>query len=139
MWLSLTKPDVFDPSAAHRFPAILDPGFNESFLASPQHLRDWCHVNEVELPEADSVVVRVYEKAVTPRDANLWLYRNVPFSHDEVLGDAPFQIEIDAGILVSPEAKKPRLPLLGLRAIESSKMRVVIDGAQQLVSINSSE
>ena len=82
---------------------------------------------------------QLYEKLVTPRDANLWLYRNVAYSRDDLLDDPPLKIEIDAGILVSPEDARPRLPLLGLRAIESAKLRVTIDGDKQLVSIETSD
>ena len=71
VWVSITRPYVFDPSEAPRFPAVLDTGFNESFLIAPRHLREWALLEEFDLPPADSNEVRVYAERVLPRDANL--------------------------------------------------------------------
>jgi hypothetical protein len=126
------------PTDAPRFPAILDTGFNESFLIHRSHLIDWAGVQEQNLPVADDRKVRVYEQAVVPRDASLWLYYNLAFTQSDVSTEPPVQIEVDAGILISAAANKPRLPLIGMRAIESAGLEVVIDGRRQTVCIGRS-
>ncbi len=139
VWLTLTTPDQFElPSVSLRFPAVLDPAFNESFIITQAQLRAWAEIEANELPAAEVPNVRVYDHIVTPRYANLWLHRNVPYERDELLDD-PHPLEIDAGVIISPEDQRPRLPLLGLRAIEASRLRVIIDGDNQLVSIDSIE
>jgi len=135
VWLSLTKPDVLTATASLRFPAVLDTGLNESFVISRGQLIDWASVREDDLPLADDRRIRVYEDAVFPRDANLWMYQNLPFTNAEVSDAPPLLIEIDAGILISGDLKKPRLPLIGMRAIESAGLYVTVDGSRQSVSI----
>jgi len=139
VWVTFTKPDQLElPLAPLRFPAVLDPVFNESFLLTRRQLRAWARMEEKDLPAADVPNLRVYDRIVSPRCANLWLHRNEPYERDDLFDD-PYPLEIDAGVIISPDEQRPRLPLLGLRAIESSSLRVTIDGATQLVSIDSVE
>jgi hypothetical protein len=135
LWLSVTTPEVENPGSEHRFPAVLDTGLNESLVINRSHLEEWAGLQERDLPLADDARIRVYNRVVYPRDVGLWLYQNLPFTNSEVSGTPPLPMEVDAGILISPERNKPRLPVLGMRAIETSRLVVTIDGGRQSVAI----
>ncbi|HET6883199.1 MAG TPA: hypothetical protein VFI31_23720 [Pirellulales bacterium] len=136
LWVSLSSPGQTQlTSSLPRFPAILDIGLNESFAISREHFNRWSGLIEDELDPLEQVLM--YDRRVVAREADLWIYRNVPFARDDLLEAEPFHVEIDAGILISPVANKPRLPLLGLRAFESAGLQLLLDGVRQLVSIRS--
>ena len=66
------------------------------------------------------------------RAANVWLHPNLPKSHGLADGAEPYCVRLFPGIGVSPPGvTRPRLPLLGLRALFLAKLRPAIDWRQK--------
>jgi hypothetical protein len=67
------------------------------------------------------------------RTAELVLHRNVPTT--KTIGGDHYDLSIPQGIVVHPKTTAyPRMPILGLRALVNSRLRVVIDGRKLVVS-----
>ncbi len=138
LWVSVSRPGLTElPPSYPCFPTVLDIGLNESFVITKEQLAEWVGLEAEDFDPLHEL--RLYGNRVRARDADLWIHRNLPFSREQLLDVPPFHVEIDAGILVSPLPNRPRLPLLGLRAIESARLQLLVDGARQLVSIRSSD
>lgn len=108
------------------FPAILDTGHGHNFTITEELLRRWAGAELERLGEMD-----VNRKRVVQYDASLSLHRNVP-KKTELRGES-YPLETPAGISVVPEG--PRLPLLGLRVFVANKLKLVIDGKNQHVTV----
>jgi hypothetical protein len=66
---------------------------------------------------------------------NIWLHSNER-GEMAVSGNEPIFLEVLNGIAVYPDgAEYPRLPLLGLRAILSNRLHLVIDGERTSVTL----
>jgi hypothetical protein len=99
-----------------RFPAVLDTGFNNTFLLREEHLQDWAGLRREHLAPAGEMTAR--GKKVPVFRAHVWLHPNVPGTREELPGGRPFCIELDPGLAVCPRGMtEPRLPLLGMRAL----------------------
>lgn len=125
VWVSITLPEIqeFSPNAL-RIPAILDIGFNDTFLIREDHFCNWAKLS----PTAFAVVdfLSVYGKRAPLIDADLWLHRNVPGTRDQFLAKTPFRLEISSGIAVSNDLQ-PRLPLLGMLALRQARLQLQVD------------
>jgi hypothetical protein len=67
--------------------------------------------------------------------AHVWIHRNRPGTNQ--LQPRPYKLEATEGIAVYPDGMNgaPRLPLLGLRSIVASKLRLTINGKDREVSL----
>jgi hypothetical protein len=137
VWVSLSEiglPQLHPETP--RMPAVLDTGCTHSFVIREQHLRDWAGIHPQYFPRLKST--RVYGAAAPQLAANLWLHANRP-GHSEVdASRPPFRLETQPGIAVVPEsvgAGRPRLPLIGLRALRWNRLLLTIDGDRRLVSL----
>jgi len=135
LWVSVTPAPVMNlPSDAKRFPAVFDVGFNDNFLLQENHLRDWAGVDPGSLVATDRL--KVYGISVPVREANVWIHANVAGFRDR-LQSSSFCLELNRGIAVCPDAVgHPRLPLLGLRALERSRVQVMLDTEQRTLSVH---
>src|SRR5436190_10870372 len=92
---------------------------------------------QVFVPEtlADLGSILVNRDEVPLKSTHLWLHRNRPGTAD--LLPRPFQLEIPQGVAIYPPGvlAAPRLPLLGLRGLVRSKLRMTIDGEQLVVNL----
>jgi hypothetical protein len=66
--------------------------------------------------------------------ARLWLHPNVRGT-GEVAERDPHQLAVKEGIAIYPDDIGPRLPLLGLRAFTLNRLRCVVDGDRQYVTV----
>jgi hypothetical protein len=127
LWVSLAhKGQASLGSHTPRFPAVLDPGFNHNFLIQDRQLFHWAGLR----PEHFRVLDRlsVYGQQVPPYAANVWLHRNKVGERDAFVNRPPFCLQLDSWIGICPPAlSKPRLPLLGLRALFSADLRLTLD------------
>jgi hypothetical protein len=132
VWVSLSVRAVVSP----RFPAVLDTGHSHNFSIREEELKAWTGL----VPEAMEVVgsIRVNNRLVLLREADLVLRENVPGSRDAIRGE-PHLLETTQGIVIhkSGDPVAPRLPVLGLRALVRNKLRLVIDGPAMTVSLES--
>ena len=138
LWVSITGSDVesLTPDAP-RFPAILDTGFNDSFLISAVQLVQWgppgIHAEVFRNGSALSFAgVRL-----DLFDAAVWVHPNVPGHVTPDAAAEPYCLELANGIAVSPPGTpaERELPLLGLLAVRFSNLRVEIDGSRERVTV----
>lgn len=138
LWVSGTRPGLGElPKGAPRFPAVLDTGFNSSFLVGQKHLEDWAGLKVRDLTWFDYLVAD--GQPIPLRDAEVWLHPNRPRTLDPDAQAMPFRLEIATGIAVWPTAipGSRRLPLLGMRALRSAGLQCHIDGGKGLVTLTS--
>ena len=101
--------------AAH-FPALLDTGFNKTFLIQEEHLNQWAGLRREHFVQAEEMTVRGRKVPVVRAD--IWLHPNIPGKREDAPGRLPFRIGLFPGIAVSPLGLgEPRLPLLGLQGL----------------------
>ena len=130
LWASLRVHGAVSP----RFPTVLDTGHSHNFSIREEDLRVWTGI----APEALRLVgsIRMNNRLVMLRDAELALHRNVPGKRDEFQGE-PHLLEMTQGIVIHRvrDPVAPRLPVLGVRALVRNRLRLVIEGAAMVVSI----
>lgn len=132
VWVSLSSADTLE-KGARRFPAVLDTGHTHNFSIRANQLLLWAGLRLDELQELGSILVNRDE--VPLKAAQLWIHRNRPGTTE--LLPRPFRLEVPQGVVVYPSgtAAAPRLPLLGLRGLVRSKLRLSIDGDKMSVSL----
>ena len=143
LWVGVgEKGSVSPDEKAPKIPALLDTGFNDNFAIREEQLRDWAGVD----PRLFSRLrTQQHERGtIDRREANIWLHPNVPKTIECGAGP-PLLLELDEGILVlrgpgktvQPSAKdlRPRLPLVGLRALERNRLVVSLDCSRRRVDI----
>ena len=128
IWVSITDidPDEFDP-ATPRFPVVLDIGLSHNFAIQEEHLKRWAGFDRRYLEKLRDITIR--GEVVPLHEAEVWLHPNQPGQRDQLADRPPFRLKLEAGIAIYPRgmATAPRLPLLGLRGLEWSKLHLTID------------
>src|SRR5262245_2657195 len=135
LWVSIAPMGRrhLDPGVL-RFPAVLDTGFNHSFILQQQHLVQWAGLQPDEL--VPLARIQVYGEEAPLVSGNVWLHRNKPGRRDEFARLPPFCLELDRSVAIpSGRSHAPRRPLLGLRALRGGSLDVQSDGANRQVSI----
>jgi hypothetical protein len=136
-WVSLAPGNVYDPARLPRFPVLLDTGHTHNFSIQQRHLERWAGLRTEHLSLGRGEV-RHQGRRLVLRAAALWIHPNERGSWERVAGRPPYRLDFVEGILVYPPgADFPRLPLLGLRAILTNKLRLTVDGDRGLVSLRS--
>jgi hypothetical protein len=127
LWVSLAHKGQRSLSAnTPRFPVVLDPGFNHNFLIQERHLFQWAGLHPAHFRVLDRL--HAYGQEVPLHAANIWVHRNKAGERDTFLALPPFCLELDSGIGICPPVlAKPRLPLLGLRALFSADLQLALD------------
>jgi hypothetical protein len=135
VWVSLSPKKAMNWNpAVPRFPAILDTGHTHNFAIQNQHLERWTGISAKDLRRIGHI--RHTGAKMPLFAANLWLHRNFP-GECNFRPEAPFPVDLaGSGICVFPdEAKYPRLPLVGLRAILGNQLHLTIDGERASVTL----
>jgi hypothetical protein len=129
LWISISSTPAPPPSGfSHRFPVVLDTGFNGNLLIQEEHLLDWAGFGPADLATIGTALVE--GKAARTKEAEIWLHR------DQDSDMAPHFLEIDGGITVmSPGAARPRLPILGMRVIDTAELQLMIDGRSRMATV----
>lgn len=132
VWVSIVPkgPEPLDPRTP-RIPAVVDLGFNGTFAIREEQLREWAGVDPRLFYRVRTS--RLRGAVADERAANLWLHPNVPNSRSPS-GQPPLRMELFMGVFVlrRPEQsdrrdERPRLPLLGFRALHRADLKVVVD------------
>jgi hypothetical protein len=111
---------------APRIPAVLDPGFNHNFVIQETQFLQWAGLRREHFRVVDHL--RIYGQQVPLDPANLWLHPNQSGERDLFADRPPFCLHLDTGMGICPPAlAKPRLPLLGLRALFSANLELTLD------------
>ncbi len=123
-------------SLSRPFPAVLETGHTHNFSMREEHLRAWTDRSSEGMRRVGTI--RVNERIVTLREADVALYRNVPGERDATQG-APYLLRMPQGIAIYPlrDPYGTRLPVIGLRALAINRMKLVVDGANMTVSLES--
>ncbi len=123
VWLSVNN-------SGKPMPAILDTGHGHNFSISKSHLDRWSGATLERIGELAIDRIRVVQYAAEVR-----IHRNVR-GKTELTGES-YPLEMPHGISVFDEESlaAPRLPLIGLRAIIASRLKLVIDGDRQEVTM----
>ncbi len=137
VWISLTQPgispDEYNPQTP-RFPAILDTGLSYHFAIQEEHLRPWSgsdpeHYERLKKIRLNSVEVPTFK-------ASVWLHLNRQGSRDEFAAKIPHRLPASSIAVYEPgTADFLRVPILGLRAFDRSRMRLSIDFKNHAVSL----
>jgi hypothetical protein len=136
--ISLSEP----ASDVPRIPVVLDTGLSHNFSIQAEQLFDRAGLDPSRLPLLGAVALvgkRIAEGERLPilerRSAAVWLHRNRPGHRDALRGDRPFRLELEGGIIIYPRSMigAPRLPALGLRGLQWSKLHLSIDAAERRV------
>jgi hypothetical protein len=139
VWVSLSLRSTPALSGSPlRFPAILDTGNSYGFALAERHLEQWAGLTRQMLEELGTVLIN---RARVPRQsAAVWLHPNKKGERDTFRRAPPFRLDLRDGIAVYPagsDFQAPRLPLLGLRAIDENKLRCEINGERLRVNLRS--
>lgn len=118
------------------FPALLGTGNNHNLSIQEHHLRRWAGIDPRFLQFQGKV--RVAQRSATLRLARIWIHRNQTGRRD-LRNDEPFMLPLDEGVICYADdgSNDPRLPLLGLRAIMDSNLKLIIDGRRKHASLRS--
>jgi hypothetical protein len=136
LWVSISGPQApaLSPGARH-FPAVLDTGFNGTFLIQERQLIDWAGLSIAQLSVVDFLTAE--GRRIPLHDADLWIHRSRPGFRDELAQAPPFCLELDRGVAVWP-ANVPgarRLPLLGMLGLRQAELQAALDCKRYQVSI----
>jgi hypothetical protein len=119
---------------APRFPAVLDTGFNKTFLIQEEHLNQWAGLRREHFVQAEEMTV--HGRKVPVFAADIWSQPNVPGKREDAPGRPPFRIRLYPGIAVSPRGTgEPRLPLLGRRALAAGDLQMSFRWRAMLFSL----
>jgi hypothetical protein len=110
-----------------RFPAVLDPGFNDNFIIHLDQLQRFAGLQPGHLIRLNRVL-RASGRLIPVYSGKLWLHHNQPGERDQFRDIDPFPLHLHSGIGIcrNPDGY-PRLPLLGARALRQHKLHLTID------------
>jgi hypothetical protein len=128
IWVSITDigQDEVDPATPH-LPVILDTGLTHNFAIKEEHLTRWAGLDPRSLSKRHEITIK--GDAVPLHQAEVWLHPNRPGERDRFTDRPPFRLRLEHGIAVYPRGMPaaPRLPLLGLPALEWSNLYLMVD------------
>lgn len=135
IWVSLHLKGVpeLEPNAP-RFPAILDTGNNYTFTIMEHQLLRWAGIRSELLHVLGPVVLN--NVVMERRAASVWIHPNHKDQRHSVRAGSAYRLELERGIAVYPEQAAvpgPRLPLLGLRALDENDLDLRIGGRRRRV------
>jgi hypothetical protein len=120
---------------SREIPAILDTGHSHNFSIKEELLQSWTGMRSRELQTVGWA--RVNKQLVELKEADVAIFPNAPGRRDLSRGAAPYVLSLPEGIAVhrADDPISPRLPLLGMRALVTNRLRLVIDAHRMEVSI----
>ena len=153
VWISLSPPDLDElPPGASRFPAVVDTGCGYPLVLHQTHWTNWVGMERARLQRLPDG--SVYRRPAKRYDADVWIFRNRPDDYSDILPELkPFRLELDdtAGVTVSDvdetarfgigegirgtSTPMPRLPLIGLPALELNHLILTVDAGRRLVRL----
>ena len=111
-----------------RFPALLDTGHSHNMSISTRHLERWSGAKLEMVGD-----VNIGNDVVSQFAAEVHIHRSVK----GMLSAETYPLEMPQGISVIEDGcpAAPRLPLIGLRTLISNKLKLIVDGGQQTVTL----
>jgi len=132
VWVSVTPPTFIAlPTEWPRFPAVVDSGFNSTFLISELQLRAWAGIDLQRLPTPPDDRTghpTIRGRAVRMFEGAVWIHTNVSGTIDLDSRHEPFVLYATPGVIVSPPGKAfARLPLIGMKILEDNGLQLAFD------------
>jgi hypothetical protein len=124
---------------APRFPAILDTGNNFTFTITERQLVKWAGIRPSLLRLLGPMVLNGV--GTERRAANVWMHPNRRGQRRAFKPSAPHLLELDRGLAIYPDDAPPpgpRLPLLGLRALDDNGLDLRIKTRKRSVALERS-
>jgi hypothetical protein len=111
------------------FPAILDTGHSHNLSIARRQMRRWGSLGVKQIGHA-----KIAGCLVPRYQSDLFVHRNIPRTHHL---SGTYALKMDGGIVVVPDELPiaPRLPLLGIQSIIANKLRLLINGERQQVTL----
>jgi hypothetical protein len=138
VWVSISLRDALRVDAGvPKLPAILDTGNSFGMSIAEDQLVRWCGLRPEWLEVLGPVFIN--RQRLHRHAADVWLHRNRRGQRDAFRPEPPFRLELRDGIAIypaTPHVLAPRLPLLGLRAIDENELRCTINGKRRTVSLS---
>jgi hypothetical protein len=138
LWVSVTAIDQLTlPPDSPRFPAVLDTGFNDSFLMQSAQLTAWGPSEITTAIYRNGSALAVGGETIDLWDVAVWLHPNLPGSRSPGDSGGAYPLELPNWIALTPTSSRvsPVLPLLGMLAIRFCNLRVEIDGEREAVNL----
>jgi len=138
VWVSIGPADAPHlDTKSPRFPAILDTGNNFSFSIRVAQLRLWAGIHQEYLRLLGSV--RHLGRNIPTRAAHVWLHRNRAGERDAFTVSPPYRLQLERGIAIYPQdvPHAPRLPILGLWALDENHLHLKVNADRRRVSLRS--
>jgi hypothetical protein len=134
--ISISSVPTWD-AATPIIPILLDTGNNHNLSIQEDHLRKWAGIHPASLPSLR--LMREGGRTASLRLETVWVHLN-QLGRRELRGVTPVKLKLEEGIAIYPseESNYPRIPTLGLRAILKNKLKLVIDGKRNHVSLRTS-
>jgi hypothetical protein len=136
IWASITEVGQrgFDP-VIPRFPVILDTGLSHNFSIKEELLGRWAGFDHRYLKKLRDITIG--GNVVPLHEAEVWLHPNRRGTLETLANRPAFPLQLESGIVVYPREMRaaPRLPLLGLRGLQWSKLLLSIDCEHRRVSL----
>jgi hypothetical protein len=139
IWVSITDIGHHElEGTALRVPVILDTGLSHNFAIREEHLSNWAGFERRYFRKLRDITIG--GQVVPLHEAEIWVHSNGTGERNRFADRPPFPLQIESGIAVYPGEvlAAPRLPLLGLRALQWSKLRLTIDCERRRMSLRTS-
>lgn len=137
VWVSVHMKGVAElESNAPRFPAILDTGNNFTFTITERQLVKWAGIRPSLLRLLGPVVLNGIE--MERRAGNVWIHPNRKGQRHALKPSAPYHLELDRSLAIYPDDARlpgPRLPLLGLRALDENGLDLRVTTRKRSVAL----
>ncbi len=132
VWVSVTPPTFIAlPANWPRFPAVVDCGFNSTFLISELQLQTWAGIDRQSLPTPPADMTggpTIRGRAVRMFEAAIWIHPNVSGMTDLDSRHEPFALYATPRVIVSPPGKAlARLPLIGMKILEDNGLQLTFN------------
>jgi len=130
VWISL----AVDSSFSRSIPAIIDTGLNHNFALNESHLA-WANLRLEQLSKIGTT--KIEGESIPVRKAEVHLHHNTRGTK-LIAASEPYHLKASQGIIVFPAVNKyPRVPILGIRCLVNSNLRLIVDGKRKTVSLRS--
>jgi hypothetical protein len=112
------------------FPALVDTGHSHNFSITESQLRKFAQLTPDGLKFIGTTSLK--GERLKQFRVDIQIHRNRPGTME--LGEGAHSLQLDEGVSLAPEGSA-RLPLLGLRALVRSGLKLTIDGRRRTVHL----
>jgi hypothetical protein len=128
VWVRIGTSELF----SRPFPTVLDTGMNHNLSIREAMLEPLTGIRPDQFEDGGHT--KVLNEEIPLKFADVYLEPNI--RGERVLSGKPsYRLNTPRGIML-PRGRTPRIPLLGIRALVASGLRLVIDGRRKVISVD---